>query len=178
MAIAYISDHQQPVDCDDVADAVLELCRDADLLIHDAQYEPAEFALKSDWGHCTIGYAVRVAAEAAAKRLVLFHHDPSHSDDDIDRLLDRAQASPSTRGRGASPPPRASRRPRRWSTHARRAQSRRSEHRCGADPAGRSGDGPTTVAPQETQHDRFPRPASTPPASVRCSGTSPPASPS
>ena len=44
MVIAYISDHQQPVDGDDVAESVLELCRDADLLIHDAQYEPAEFA--------------------------------------------------------------------------------------------------------------------------------------
>jgi len=92
MVIAYISDHQQPVDSDDVADAVLELCRDADLLIHDAQYEPAEFALKSDWGHCTIGYAVRVAAEAGAKRLVLFHHDPSHTDEDVDRLLGTARA--------------------------------------------------------------------------------------
>jgi phosphoribosyl 1,2-cyclic phosphodiesterase len=92
MVIAYISDHQQPVESDEVAGPVLELCRDADLLIHDAQYEPAEFALKSDWGHCTIGYAVRVAAEAGAKRLVLFHHDPSHTDEDVDRLLGTARA--------------------------------------------------------------------------------------
>ena len=66
---------------------MLPLCEGADLVIHDAQYEPHEFAMKSDWGHCTVEYAVRVAAEAGAKRLALFHHDPSHGDDVIDRLL-------------------------------------------------------------------------------------------
>jgi ribonuclease BN (tRNA processing enzyme) len=71
---------------------VLGLCEGADLVIHDAQYEPHEFAVKSDWGHCTVEYAVRVAAEAGAKRLALFHHDPSHGDEIIDRLLVEARA--------------------------------------------------------------------------------------
>lgn len=92
LAIVYISDHQEPVDGGPVADSVLELCEGADLVIHDAQYEPHEFALKADWGHCTVAYAVRVAAEAGAKRLALFHHDPSHDDDVIDRLRDEATA--------------------------------------------------------------------------------------
>ena len=48
--------------------------------------------MKSDWGHCTVDYAVRVAAESGARRLVLFHHDPSHSDDTIDRLLNEARS--------------------------------------------------------------------------------------
>ena len=90
VVIAYISDHQEPAD-GSIAESVLDLCRDADLVIHDAQYEPHEFAVKSDWGHCTVEYAVRVAAEAGAKRLALFHHDPSHSDDIIDRLLAEAR---------------------------------------------------------------------------------------
>lgn len=87
LVIAYISDHQEPVDGGPVAASVLALCEGADLVIHDAQYEPHEFAAKSDWGHCTVAYAVRVAAEAGAKRLALFHHDPSHGDEVIDRLL-------------------------------------------------------------------------------------------
>ena len=57
VSVAYISDHQAPHELDTVADAVLELCDGVDLLIHDAQYTPAEFAMKSYWGHCTIDYA-------------------------------------------------------------------------------------------------------------------------
>lgn len=91
-SIAYISDHQQPIDGGGVAESVLELCDGVDLLIHDAQYDPDEFARKSNWGHCTVGYAVRVAAESGARRLALFHHDPSHDDADIDRILLTAQA--------------------------------------------------------------------------------------
>lgn len=91
VSVAYVSDHQQPPAGAPVAASVLELCAGADLVIHDAQYEPHEFALKADWGHCTVEYAVRVAAEAGARRLALFHHDPSHGDDTVDRMLDEAR---------------------------------------------------------------------------------------
>jgi ribonuclease BN (tRNA processing enzyme) len=57
-----------------------------DVLIHDAQYTPEEFEKKKDWGHCTLDYALLVASEAKAKRLVMFHHDPAHDDDELDRL--------------------------------------------------------------------------------------------
>lgn len=90
VSIAYVSDHQEPTDGSGVPASVIELCRDADVVIHDAQYEPHEFVAKSDWGHCTVDFAVRVAAEAGARRLVLFHHDPSHGDDVVDRLLREA----------------------------------------------------------------------------------------
>ena len=93
LVVVYISDHQQPADPNQIAPSVLELCRDADLVIHDAQFEAHELAVKADWGHCTVEYAVRVAAEAGARRLVLFHHDPAHSDDTIDRLLGDARAA-------------------------------------------------------------------------------------
>lgn len=92
VVVTYISDHQQPTSGMGIAPSVLELCAGADLVIHDAQYEPAEFALKADWGHCTVEYAVRVAAESGAKRLALFHHDPSHGDDVVDRLVAEARA--------------------------------------------------------------------------------------
>ncbi|MFA5565820.1 MAG: MBL fold metallo-hydrolase [Acidimicrobiia bacterium] len=79
--LVYISDHQQPLhDEKHVDDAVLELCHDADVLIHDAQYTAAEFTQKYDWGHCTIDYALEVARQGGVKQLVLFHHDPAHDD--------------------------------------------------------------------------------------------------
>ena len=86
--IAYLSDHQQPVgpSATTVPDGVRRVCEDVDLLIHDAEYTPAEFARRSTWGHCTVEYAVWLAGEVGARRLALFHHDPSHDDDMIDRL--------------------------------------------------------------------------------------------
>jgi ribonuclease BN (tRNA processing enzyme) len=73
---------------------VLELSDGADLLIHDAQYTDEEFVEKATWGHSTIGYAVHVAAEAGARRLSLFHHDPDHTDEILDRLVDTALSAP------------------------------------------------------------------------------------
>jgi phosphoribosyl 1,2-cyclic phosphodiesterase len=92
--VAYASDHQMPQDGSHaIPDSVLALADGVDLLVHDAQYTPEEFAQKSHWGHCTIDFAIHVAVSAGAKRLALFHHDPSHDDETVDRLLDEAQAS-------------------------------------------------------------------------------------
>jgi ribonuclease BN (tRNA processing enzyme) len=91
-SIAYISDHQQPLEGFDVAPSVVDLCRDADLVIHDAQFLPDDFAVKSNWGHCTVDYALEVAAVSGAKRIALFHHDPARFDDDVDSILDDARA--------------------------------------------------------------------------------------
>lgn len=90
-SIAYLPDHQAPLDRRSVDGAVLALCSGADLLIHDAQYTDDEFVTLSDWGHSTAAYAVHVAVEAGVGRLALFHHDPSHVDKDIDRMLSRAR---------------------------------------------------------------------------------------
>jgi phosphoribosyl 1,2-cyclic phosphodiesterase len=96
--VTYISDHQAPRDLRSVCESVLELADGADVLIHDAQYTPAEFEEKAHWGHCTIDYAVRVAKQAGARQLVLFHHDPAHSDERIDELLAEARRSASPAG--------------------------------------------------------------------------------
>lgn len=86
-SVAYLPDHQQPLDGSlDVSEDVLDLVRGADLLIHDAQYTQEEFASKRDWGHSTVEFAVAVAAQGGVATLALFHHDPSHSDDQLDCL--------------------------------------------------------------------------------------------
>lgn len=90
-SFAYLSDHQAPVDRRSVDVGALDLCRDADLVVHDAQYTDEEFVVHSDWGHSTEAYAVQVAREAGAKRLALFHYDPAHTDRDIERMLTHAR---------------------------------------------------------------------------------------
>jgi ribonuclease BN (tRNA processing enzyme) len=98
-SLAYVSDHQQPgCAATNVVDSVLELCDGVDLLIHDAQYTTSEFVDKHDWGHCTIEYAVEVAAQCNVGELVLFHHDPSHDDPAIDQLLALAASEAKRQG--------------------------------------------------------------------------------
>ncbi len=93
-SLAYLSDHQAPLDRRSVPEAVFELCHDVDLLIHDGQYTDDEFAVKTDWGHSTAAYAVHVAAEAGAHRLLLSHHDPAHTDRELDHILHAARRLP------------------------------------------------------------------------------------
>lgn len=90
-SVAYLSDHQMPVDGTfSASTGAMDLCRDADLVIHDSQYTPAEFAERRTWGHCTLEFAVWIAAEAGARKLALFHHDPTHHDDVLDLLTNAA----------------------------------------------------------------------------------------
>ena len=62
-----------------------------DLLIHDAMYTPQELERHRGWGHSTYEEAVTLAQEAGVKRLVLFHHEPEHSDEAMDGLLAAAR---------------------------------------------------------------------------------------
>lgn len=79
--------------------ALRTLAEGADLLICDAQYLPEEYSTaKHGWGHSHWREAVNVAQQSGAQELVLFHHDPDHTDDCIDRIvLDAAQAFPKVR---------------------------------------------------------------------------------
>jgi phosphoribosyl 1,2-cyclic phosphodiesterase len=65
---------------------IIEFVRGADVLIHDAQYLTAEYPRRKGWGHSTVERAAEVARKAAVKRLVLFHHEPTHDDRCIDRI--------------------------------------------------------------------------------------------
>lgn len=69
-----------------------------DLLIHDAMYTPAELDSHRGWGHSSYEESVELAADAGAKRLVLFHHEPEHDDDALDALQAAAQRAAQRRG--------------------------------------------------------------------------------
>jgi phosphoribosyl 1,2-cyclic phosphodiesterase len=90
VSVAYLPDHGPGTvvtDADDyIPPGVLELCDSVDMLIHDAQHTSTEYEAKRHWGHCTIEYALHVAREAGARNLVLFHHDPLHGDEEMDRI--------------------------------------------------------------------------------------------
>lgn len=71
----------------DVVDVKLaRLAKDADVLIYDTMYLPEEYSgeagggPKTGWGHSTFEQGVKLAVEANVKQLVLFHHDPMHTD--------------------------------------------------------------------------------------------------
>jgi phosphoribosyl 1,2-cyclic phosphodiesterase len=69
------------------------LAAGADLLIHDAQYSAEEYADRVGWGHSSLPHALAFAALARVRRLVPFHHEPAHNDDDLDRLFSHAIAA-------------------------------------------------------------------------------------
>ncbi len=71
---------------------VRKLAEGADLLIYDAQYLPEEYAArKQGWGHSHWREAINVVMESGAKELILFHHDPDHSDSCIDSVVKQAR---------------------------------------------------------------------------------------
>lgn len=77
-----ITDHEHPADRLD--DDVVALARDADVLVHDAQYTPEEKAgPKAGWGHSSWADAARTAERGAVGTLFLSHHDPDRSDTEL-----------------------------------------------------------------------------------------------
>jgi phosphoribosyl 1,2-cyclic phosphodiesterase len=68
------------------------LAADADIFINDAQYTPEQLATtRRGWGHSSWKEGVRIAREAGAKTLVLFHHDPDSTDRMVDTILRNAR---------------------------------------------------------------------------------------
>jgi phosphoribosyl 1,2-cyclic phosphodiesterase/ActR/RegA family two-component response regulator len=70
---------------------LVEFLKDADVLILDAQYTDEKYQEHIGWGHGALSRVVSLALEARAKKLFLFHHDPSHDDRQIDEMLERAR---------------------------------------------------------------------------------------
>jgi phosphoribosyl 1,2-cyclic phosphodiesterase len=99
-SVAYVPDHAPtalgpgPDGFGVVHDAAMTLARDVDVLVHDAQFTRHELETATRFGHATIDYALRLAEEAGAKQLVLFHHAPTRTDADLDALRERHADAP------------------------------------------------------------------------------------
>jgi len=89
-AIVYATDNEPGVPKLDKS--LLELAAGADILINDAQFSPEQLATtRKGWGHSSWLEGVKLAKEAGAKHLVLFHHDPDSSDKVVDETLRKAR---------------------------------------------------------------------------------------
>jgi phosphoribosyl 1,2-cyclic phosphodiesterase len=101
--IAYIPDHEPRL-----AGAITSRARDwisgaslavdADVLLHDAQYFEDEYAKRVGWGHSSVDDAVAFTEAVGARSLVLFHHEPRHSDALLEQLEARARTLASSNG--------------------------------------------------------------------------------
>lgn len=72
----------------ELPDDIVRLVADADLLIADGQYTDEEYPRKVGWGHARASTVVDLAVQAGVRQLAIFHHDPMHSDDDLDLAID------------------------------------------------------------------------------------------
>ena len=95
-SVAYIPDHEPALGADlEGLDedwiSGFDLARDADLLIHDGQYSDQEYAEHVGWGHSALSHSLAFACRVRARRTVLFHHDPMHSDAFLDAMSTEAR---------------------------------------------------------------------------------------
>jgi phosphoribosyl 1,2-cyclic phosphodiesterase len=97
-ALVYLPDHEPSIG-GDLATTPAEwmsghdIARDADVLLHDGQYRDQEYGAHVGWGHSSIGDAMEFANKADVDKLVLFHHDPYHTDTELEALLVEARGN-------------------------------------------------------------------------------------
>ncbi len=95
-SLAYLPDHEPVLGSPDLTEPAwlsgLAVIQDVDLLIHDAQYAEDEYRTKVGWGHSSYRQALTLAHTAGVRSLVTFHHDPEHSDMELDRLHEELRA--------------------------------------------------------------------------------------
>ena len=96
-SFAYLPDHEPSIGLDVTSLDVswlsgFGLADGVDVLFHDAQYSDEEYPDHVGWGHSSISHVVTMGRRTNARQLVLFHHDPAHSDDDLEALLATACA--------------------------------------------------------------------------------------
>ena len=78
---------------------LVDFLRGCDLLILDTQYTDEEYKSHVGWGHGWLSATVRLALDAEVKKLVLFHHDPTHDDDEMDAMAEKARQLVSESGK-------------------------------------------------------------------------------
>jgi len=86
-SVIYSTDSEHKLDKMAVEAAFIQFFRQADLVICDTMYSLADsVSMKEDWGHSSNIVAVDLCHEAKARRLALFHHEPTYDDEDIERM--------------------------------------------------------------------------------------------
>ncbi len=100
-SLAYLPDHEpfanvtragQIINATTQTEALIDFVRGVDLLILDTQYTESEYASRLGWGHGCLPDSVFVAQRAEVRQFALFHHDPSHTDLEIDAMVEAARA--------------------------------------------------------------------------------------
>jgi len=76
---------------DSINPGVVEFAKDADLLVHDAQYTDEELERYKGWGHSSHNQAIEVAERAGVKQLAMTHHDPNHDDEFLKAIEKKCQ---------------------------------------------------------------------------------------
>ncbi len=89
--VTYIPDHEPALASRNYPESQkwtsgFDLVNNSDLLIHDAQFTDEEYAQCIGWGHSTVTHALEMAKMGNVKRLVMFHHDPSHTDECLEKM--------------------------------------------------------------------------------------------
>jgi phosphoribosyl 1,2-cyclic phosphodiesterase/CheY-like chemotaxis protein len=97
-SVTYISDHEtfRRLNGDSEVtrkqdDKIAEFAKGSDLFICEAQYDEEEYKYKKGWGHSTFMDVLELGMKAEAEHLVLFHHDPTHTDEMMDEYLDNCR---------------------------------------------------------------------------------------
>ena len=88
-SICYVTDTEHVPGSPD--DNILKLIADADIVIYDSSYTDEEFPRYVNWGHSTWQEGLRLAEQAGADQLLIFHHDPSHDDAFMDQIAKAAE---------------------------------------------------------------------------------------
>jgi len=94
--LVYLPDHEPSLGTDLLAVPAAwisghDIAHGADVLLHDAQYRDHEYDAHVGWGHSSIAATMEFAHKAAVDKVVLFHHDPYHTDSELEELLTEAR---------------------------------------------------------------------------------------
>jgi phosphoribosyl 1,2-cyclic phosphodiesterase len=94
-SLCYMPDHEPGLGAplDDIEPEWIsgyDLAAGASLLLHDCQYTDSEYSDHTGWGHSSLSDALAFSRRVAAERVLLFHHDPLHSDDALDAFYGSA----------------------------------------------------------------------------------------
>lgn len=94
-AIAYFPDHEPALGSSNFPNepewtSGFDLAYGVDLLLHDAQYSTDEYLPRIGWGHSSMQDALKFAEMARVKKVLFFHHDPSHTDEYLLDLLEKS----------------------------------------------------------------------------------------